>query len=168
MFIWHFLVHWGPVQQRGGFQMKKIPQRKKKINPATGKKGICCRTSCKWSEKYLGIIGSSPLRRRKKLDCPRNPLVHFRRWDVSDRSPCYPYSKHNNFPGEPFGHAATFQSLEKFSSKCVLRRCLQCRYDFRRWICLNDFLPGLGWDFFPSFLIFFSLDFYEYWIRRAF
>ena len=35
---------------------------------------------------------------------------------------------------------------------------------FRRQICLNYFLPGLGWDFFPSILTFFGLDFYEYWI----
>ena len=74
VFIWHFLVYWGLPQQRGVFQAKKIPQRKK-INPAAGKKRNCCRRSCKQSEKYLGIIGKWSTQKEREIGLPKEPLA---------------------------------------------------------------------------------------------
>lgn len=150
---------------KGVFQAKKFPP--KKVSSATVKKRNCHRRSCKQSETYLGITGEWSTQEERETGLPKEAPAPLPQKICLWQGSTYPHSTGNHFPGEPFGHVATFQSLEKFSSNRVLR-CLWRRYDFRRRICLNDFLPGLGWDFFPSILTFFGLDFYEYWIIRVF
>lgn len=150
---------------KGVFQAKKFPP--KKISSATVKKWNRHRRSCKQSETYLGITGEWSTQEERETGLPKEAPAPLPQKICLWQGSIYPHSTGNHFPGEPFGHVATFQSLEKFSSNRVLR-CLWRRYDFRRRICLNDFLPGLGWDFFPSILTFFGLDFYEYWIIRVF
>lgn len=89
--------------------------------------------------------------------CTRNPLLLFLGCDVSGTDPFCCSSKANYFPVElSYGYLRSSPA-----NMPRLRRHLQCRY-LRRWICLNDFFPGLGWDIFPSPFIFFhflSVDF---------
>lgn len=119
-----------------GFSKWKTPTKEKINQPF-------CRKSHRQNEKWNHRQWST--QRENEIELPKESLASLPQmrcvWQGSQLPPLKGQS----------GHVATFQSLEKFSSNCVRRRYVQCQNDFRRWICLHDFLPGLGWDFFHLF-----------------
>lgn len=152
VFIWHFLVHGGRRQQRGVFQAKKkVSQRKKKS--WYSEEEICCRKSCKQSEKYLGILGKwSPPEGERNQNAQRNPLLPLLRWHVSVRSP----SHLPPLRGQSFGHMATFLSNCPENVSCDVYRVGMISEDgsapwFLAWTWLG--LLTIYFNFFQSSIL---------------
>ena len=107
---------------RRGFPSKKIPQRKK-FNPAPGKKRICYRRSHRQSANQRSRQGSIQQERDTALPKESLALLPPGRCFLAG-VPATPTQRTIIFQKIHLDIWLTFQSLEKFSSKCVLWRCL--------------------------------------------
>lgn len=147
-----FPSSWRTTSTKRGFpSKKKVSQRKKKS--WYSEEEICCRKSCKQSEKYLGILGKwSPPEGERNQNAQRNPLLPLLRWHVSVRSP----SHLPPLRGQSFGHMATFLSNCPENVSCDVYRVGMISEDgsapwFLAWTWLG--LLTIYFNFFQSSIL---------------